>query len=231
MQVLVVGDPGDDDPGHVGDALLRRGGVLRPLDREALPTWSDLDAADLLLLLGSGGSVTDPAKADRVARESALIRDALDAGVPVLGICYGSQILAAALGGSVSVAPHVELGWMSHDSYDDALCPAGPWLQFHGDAFSLPPGARLLGASTAGPQGMAWEGATPAGAPVRALGWQFHPEVTPQVLDSWVRIDSAYVAEHGDREVLLSDTRRFAASAERAAHELTDTALEWLRAS
>jgi GMP synthase-like glutamine amidotransferase len=228
MRVLVVGDPDDDDAGHVGAALLDTGGRLDPLNRDDLPGWADVHGADLLLLLGSGRSVADPAQRPRVEAEVALVRAALSDAVPVLGICYGSQLLAHALGGTVTAAPHVELGWMSHDSLHPTLCPPGPWLQFHGDTFTVPPGARLLGSSSAGPQGMAWEGAAAAGQPVRALGWQFHPEVTPAVLDIWLRVDSAYVQRHGDREVLLADTRRLADQAGEAARRLTEAALGWL---
>lgn len=228
MQVLVVGDPDDNDPGHVGAALIDSGARLHPLDRDDLPGWADAPGADLLLLLGSGRSVADPAQFRRVEAEVALVQAALSDAVPVLGICYGSQLLAYALGGTVTAAAHVELGWMSHDSLDPALCPPGPWLQFHGDTFTVPAGARLLGSSSAGPQGLAWEGPAADGQPVRALGWQFHPEVTPAVLDSWLRIDSAYVQRHGDREVLLADTRRLADEAGEAARELTGVALGWL---
>jgi GMP synthase (glutamine-hydrolysing) len=228
MQVWVVGDPDDDDPGHVGAALLDGGARLHPLDRDGHPRWTDVRGADLLLLLGSGRSVADPEQSARVEAEVALVRAALSDAVPVLGICYGSQLLAHALGGTVTAAPHVELGWKSHDSLDPVLCPPGPWLQFHGDTFTLPPGARLLGSSSAGPQGIAWEGDAANGQPVRALGWQFHPEVTPAVLDVWLRVDSAYVQRHGDREVLLADTRRLAHQAGVAARDLTGAALGWL---
>ena len=230
MRVLVVGDPGDDDAGHVGERLRELGMQLVPLSRDALPSWAELAAGDLVLLLGSGGSVADPVLVQRVEAETALIRAALGDGVPVLGICYGAQVLAHALGGAVGVAPQSEIGWYTHQSLDPALCPSGPWLQFHGDTFTVPPSARLLGSSASGPQGLAWEGATPAGARVRALGWQFHPEVTPTVLASWLRTEGALVQRHGaDVEVVAADTRRLGEQARQAAHQLTDTALDWLR--
>jgi GMP synthase-like glutamine amidotransferase len=245
MRVLMVGDAHDNDPGYVGEALLSRGAALQPLDRDDLPSWpggaeavaggvdghSPGRSAGLLLLLGSGRSVADPAQAPRVAAEVALIRGALDAGVPVLGICYGAQVLAHALGGSVAAAPTVELGWLSHQSLDTALCPPGPWLQFHEDAFTLPPRSRLLGSSAAGPQGMSWEGVTAVGAPVRALGWQFHPEVTRAILLDWLSSESAFVQRHGDPDALLADTERLGEHARRSAWALTDTALHWLGAA
>jgi GMP synthase-like glutamine amidotransferase len=242
MRVLVVGDAYDNDPGYVGEALLGRGAALQPLDRDNLPTWPDggrpeapgessaspAGWADLMLLLGSGRSVADPAQAPRVTAEAALIQGALAAGVPVLGICYGAQVLAHALGGSVAPAPAAELGWLSHQSLDSALCPPGPWLQFHEDAFTLPPGSRLLGSSAAGPQGMAWEGVTSAGAPVRALGWQFHPEVTSAILLDWLSSESAFVQRHGDPDTLLAEAERLADHARQSALALTASALHWL---
>lgn len=228
MRVLVVGDPGDDDPGHVGSRLEARGARLRALSRDALPPGSGTDGADLLLLLGSGRSVWDPAHAVRVEAESELIRTALAAGVPALGICYGAQILARVLGGTVTTAPQAELGWLSHDSRDERLCPSGPWLQFHGDTFTVPPGAKLLGSSASGPQGFSWHGLSAAGAPVRALGWQFHPEVTAAVLRSWLRTESVFVEHHGDRATLLADTDRLGEQARHGAYQLTDAAVDWL---
>jgi GMP synthase-like glutamine amidotransferase len=224
MDVLVVGDRGDDDSGHVGARLLDRGAVLHPLDRDRLPGTARLPAGDLLLLLGSGRSVTDPAQSGVVAAEGGLIRAALDGGMPVLGICYGAQILAAALGGTVSRAPQAEVGWFRHESFDPRLCPPGPWAQFHGDTFAVPPGARLLGSSTAGPQGIAWE----AGPGARALGWQFHPEVTATVLAQWLRVETALVEGNADVEAVLADTERLGEPARLATYELTDVALQWL---
>jgi GMP synthase-like glutamine amidotransferase len=230
MHVLVVGDRGDEDPGHVGQRLLQLGARLTPLDRDDLPAWPDAPRGDLLLLLGSGRSVANPAEAERVDNEAALIGAALADGVPVLGICYGAQILAHALGGTVTVAPQAELGWFTHDSLDETLCPPGPWLQFHGDTFTVPPGARLLGSSAAGPQGMAWEGESATGAPTRALGWQFHPEVTASVLKHWLRVESTFVQRHGDPEQVIADTRRLGDRAQEDAYRLTDAAVSWLRA-
>jgi len=77
MRVLVLGDPGDDDPGHVGERLRQLGMQLVALDRNAGPCWSELPASRLVLLLGSGGSVADPVLVQRVEAETALIRAAL----------------------------------------------------------------------------------------------------------------------------------------------------------
>jgi GMP synthase-like glutamine amidotransferase len=154
LRVEVVADV-DDDAGFVGERLVdRHGAELVGLDRDALPA-SPSSGTSLLLLLGSARSVLSPAEADTVESESALVRTALTAGVPVIGICYGAQLLAHALGGAVSVAPRPEIGWFAVTSADPTLCPEGPWAQFHSDAFTPPPGARVLGTSAAGCQGFA----------------------------------------------------------------------------
>ncbi len=226
--MLVVADRGDDDHGYVGERLVRRGIRAVALDRDDLPALEEVGPADLVYLLGSGRSVANPLESDRVAGETALINAALDAAIPVLGICYGAQILAHALGGTVQRAARPELGWFSHESYDQALCPSGPWLQFHGDSFTLPPGARLLGRSQSGPQGFCHESVTAAGEPVRALGWQFHPEVTPSSLARWLRVENAFVSGLGDPDEINAETQRLNPQVRQAAYELTDTALAWL---
>jgi len=224
-----VGDRGGDDPGYVGDRLVQRG--IRPvaLDRDDLPTLEEVGPADLVYLLGSGRSVANPAESDRVAGETALINAALDAAVPVLGICYGAQILAYSLGGTVGRAARPELGWFSHESYDQTLCPSGPWLQFHGDAFTLPPRARLLGRSESGPQGFAHESVTALGAQVRALAWQFHPEVRPSSLAHWLRVESTFVHGLADPDEVNADAQRLDLAVRQAAYDLTDAAVDWLR--
>jgi len=222
---MVVGDRGDDDPGFVGEQLVELGATLVPLDRDALPDSDALDAADLLLLLGSARSAHAPAESDAVVAETWLTRVALDEQVPVLGICYGAQVLALTLGGEVMPAQRGEVGWFEVDSLDPVLCPAGPWLQFHSDTFTEPPGVRVLGTSPSGCQGFSYER---SGA--RALGWQFHPETTPMELARWLDNSRDWVLEHGGDPARIQAQAADRAEATRvAAYDLTDAALHWLR--
>ena len=225
MRVLVVGDKGDDDAGFVGQRLVDRGATLVRLDRDALPGTDVLDGTDLLLLLGSARSAHQPAEAEAVLSESWLARIALDENIPVLGICYGAQLLALTLEGDVGPAPQPEVGWFTVDSADPVLCPPGPWLQFHSDSFTPPPGARQLGTSPAGCQAFGYD----HGAD-RALGWQFHPETTPQVLARWLDNARDWVVEHGgDPAAIQSEADARAESARAAAYDLTDASLDWLK--
>ena len=244
-RVLVVADRRDEDPGWVGERLCELGAELVTTYREELSAItidgfadrlvervveravsSAVDDVDLLLLLGSGGSVHDPARADVVEAESALVRQAVEAGVPVIGICYGAQLAAHAFGGSVRPVEHGEVGWFDITSSDDALCPSGPWLQFHADAFTLPPGARLLGTTGVGLQGFVLE---PRAGRSGVIGWQFHPETTPATLLRWVAQEPEFVVRHGgDPDTLIRETSERAEATRAATHRLVDAALRHL---
>src|SRR5216684_4216124 len=88
----------------------------------------------------------------------------------------------------------------------------GPWFQWHFDSFTPPPGARLIAETDIGPQ------AYVAG---RSLGLQFHPEVTTEIMDEWVRVyPHELEAEGVDPNGLLDETHRRAAAAKRNTWEL-----------
>lgn len=223
MRVLVIADRGEDDAGWVGERLGQRGGVLTTVYRNALGAARQ---ADLVLLLGSENAVHDVSRAGVVAAESDLVRTAVQDGVPVLAICYGAQLAAHALGGSVRPTARGELGWFGVESHDLALCPPGPWLQFHSDVFTAPPGSRVTGESALGPQGFAVDPVAGCGG---VVAWQFHPETTPATLDRWVGEADSYVRQHGGDPVAIArQTHQRAEVARTAAHRLVDAALDHL---
>lgn len=109
--------------------------------------------------------------------ELALVRQALADGVPLLGICFGGQVLARALGAPVYRLPEPEIGWVRLASQHPGLA-GGPWLEWHRDGFDLPPGARELATGGASVQ---------AFATGPHLGLQFHPEATEPITQDWLR--------------------------------------------
>lgn len=227
MRVLVVGDQGDSDPGHVGERLEQLGAELTLSLRGALSqdgSAADARSVDLLLLLGSADGVADPGRDDAIAVESALVRDCLAREVPVMAICYGAQLASHALGGTVTKGGANELGWYFVESHDPAFCPPGPWVQYHDDWFTVPDGARLTGVTEAGPQGFVVESAE---GRLRLVAWQFHPEVTPEILDRWLSEDTESLARRGvDVPALMAQTRERAEVARASAHALVDVALD-----
>jgi GMP synthase (glutamine-hydrolysing) len=199
---LVIANDGDDDPGLVGAQLAARGFGLQTVVRETDGTWPAVDASDLVVVLGSEWSVYWDSVREPVEREQTYVAGAVAAGVPVLGICFGAQLLASALGGTVTPAAHHELGWLEVEPVGPAAADVGiapgPWFQWHGDTFSLPPGAELLARSAAGPQ------AFRCGS---ALAVQFHPEVTPEIVGRWAASDPAPLADAGlDVETVVART-------------------------
>lgn len=198
-EVVVLANADDADPGLVGAALAARGYRLTTFLRED-DAWPDKVRCALIVVLGSEWSVYDEAAAESVDRERAFLAAAVEAHVPTLGICFGAQMLASALGGEVRRAEHDEIGWceVTPEPGAPTEIEPGPWFQFHHDTFTLPPAARLLAASDVGPQAFSYGS---------ALAVQFHPEVTPGIVARWAADDPEPVAAAGlDIDELVART-------------------------
>jgi GMP synthase-like glutamine amidotransferase len=178
VQVTVIRHHAEDSPGFIGAAFAARGArLVTHLFPEGGPL-PRLAGADHLVVLGAIPSVYDDGPARGwIAEELAWLRRADEAGVPVLGICFGAQALCATFGGEVEAAPRKEVGWTMIESFDPDLIPAGPWLQFHGDRCLPPPQAKILGRNEIGVQAFAIR---------RHLAVQFHPEVDGDQLRQWL---------------------------------------------
>jgi len=176
--------------------------------------WPDPGGFDLVVAVGSRWSVNDDAHAAALRHEGDLYRKALAGAVPVLAICYGAHALALALGAPSHPAPQPEAGFVVVDTADPALVPSGPWLTWHSDLLAVPVGATLVARTPVAPQ--AWSLG-------RALALQFHPELTPAELESWIDRDADWMQEHHiDTEALLTDARSHQESLRERAHALFD---------
>jgi GMP synthase-like glutamine amidotransferase len=197
-------------------ALLAEWAAARDVPLEIVPAGApvpDPAGRPFLVSLGSEASAYDDTLPWLAAERAALDR-ALDAGVPVLGICFGAQHLARALGGTVAPAIRPEVGWLDVEPLDAAVIAPGPWLQWHRDAFTLPPGAELLARSPVCPQ------AFRAGP---HLGVQFHPEATSAVVADWAQSSPDFVTRAGTTPAaLLADSATRAADARVRAWALFD---------
>jgi len=153
MRALVLEHEPDAPAGHLGDVLAQRG-VAVEVHRPRADPAPPVGEFDLVVALGSEAAAYDDA-IPWVPGVVALLRGALAARVPVLGICFGAQALARALGAEVRRADRPEIGWYEIATDDPALVPAGPWLQWHYDTFAVPDGALELARSAAAPQAYA----------------------------------------------------------------------------
>jgi GMP synthase-like glutamine amidotransferase len=173
----------------------------------------DVDPGDyqLLVPLGSEFAAYDESR-PFVQRSRVLLERAVERDVPVLGVCFGGQLLARVLGGQAFRAPESEIGWIPVRSRDPGLVPEGPWFQWHFDSFTTPPGATLIAETDAGAQ---------AFVSGRHLGVQFHPEVTPEIMEGWVSTYRHELDEEGvDPDALLEETNSRAESTRRASLRL-----------
>ncbi len=115
-----------------------------------------------------------------IPAEVEVLREAVGAGVPVLGLCFGGQALSLALGGGVDRLARPEIGWFPIETVDGDAVPAGPWLMWHNEQMRVPPGGVELARSPAGPAAFACG---------PHLGVQFHPEVDVERVQAWAASD------------------------------------------
>lgn len=151
------------------------------------PAQLDLAQAAGLVVMGGPMNVDEVDKFPFLAREVEWMRQAVAAGLPLLGICLGSQLLAKAMGAKVYPNAVKEIGWYEIElepaAADDLLFAGSAAretvFQWHGDTFDLPPGAVHLAFSPGCRQQAFRCGRA-------AWGLQFHVEVTAAIVDTWL---------------------------------------------
>jgi GMP synthase-like glutamine amidotransferase len=226
--------------GLIGDAFAAAGCdvsemVVVPEERYHSPdvavTFPAASEYDAVVFFGAVWSVYDTATIPWISDEIEYARSLISLGVPALGICFGGQLLAAAVGGRVERAPIPEIGWLSVAAGTSAepgrtdtglidtgftntgLIDTGPWLSWHFDRFTVPADVPVIARTALASQ---------AFVTGRTLGLQFHPEVTDAVLEAWLRSDdTAQLAKSGvDPQALIEQSRTLADGAAARAHGL-----------
>lgn len=175
MRILVVRNSAHAPEGAFGDWLAAQGHALEITTGEALDAPA-MEGAELVVLLGSARGVYET-QIEWVARQRALTAARLAARRPTIGICFGAQMMAAAAGGDSQRMADGRFfrGWFGiEEAREDAF--AGPWPRWHGDHITAPPGARVLARDA---------GTVQAFTLPRAIGVQFHPEATPEIMRNW----------------------------------------------
>lgn len=197
----VILQHGPDGPSGLLGAFLADQGIAH----RTLAVWEHPieDLADAPWIASLGSECTAGAGGpDWVPGEIEALRGAIAAQVPVLGLCFGGQALALALGGGVHRMAKPEIGWVEVSS-DDPGVPAGRWVQYHYDLLEVPPGAQEVARSPAGPAAFRHG---------PHLGLQFHPEATPEQMNAWLGMDPDLPADI-DRDAAARDGKRCGADA------------------
>jgi GMP synthase (glutamine-hydrolysing) len=168
-----------------------------------------LESFDGVLSLGALASATDEDATPWIRGEIAVLEQALARRMPILGVCFGAQLLARAAGGRVYRSPVTEIGWFEVDmapeaAADPVLGSLGPNVhvfQSHYDTFDLPAEATVLGRT--GELTEAYRIGD------RAWGVQFHIEANPSLVYSWLAVYKDAMLKAG---VDIDELRRFTAS-------------------
>jgi GMP synthase-like glutamine amidotransferase len=213
-------------PNAVADRFVERGFEITELfvvpegrfdDPGVDVAFPDPTAYDALMLLGAPWSTYDAEVACWVEPEIEMLQSADQAGVPVLGICFGGQMLATAHGGRVHATPAPEIGWHLVHGDDPGL--DGAWFQWHYDRWVTPPEAVEVARNAAASQAFVLR---------RNLALQFHPEVDAASIKGWLEYGGRQMALDAglDPDVILAQTEALEADAAARARRLVDAFLD-----
>jgi GMP synthase-like glutamine amidotransferase len=193
QEILIFRHAPHEGPGYLADYLDRHRlphRLLRIDQGDPIP--SSIDGISGMVLMGGPMSVNDPLP--WIPEVTELIRQAVAADLPVLGHCLGGQLISKALGGVITRNPVREIGWLPVSRVDNPV--ARRWLDglpeefevfhWHGETFSIPPGAtRILGSRDCANQ---------AFVTGKTLAFQCHIEMTSAMVREWARVGADELA-------------------------------------
>lgn len=180
MKAMIIVNESEPAVGTLCDVLSGFGFRSVLQCREDLTNFCRANVFDLFVHLGSSWCLSEQNSSDvdrHIFEEKNLVLSNISSGVPTLGICFGAQVLASALGGDVHRNHSLEIGWSSLNNHSDFPEFEGPWFQWHYDGFVAPIDSRVLAENSYGVQAFAGQ---------RYLGVQFHPEFSLELLLSWL---------------------------------------------
>lgn len=218
MRFCFLSNRAESDIGLLDESLSGMGEYVLAY-REDPFSWRSIDNVDLFVHLGSSWSVYWASVRAQVDSEVSLMRQSIKRGVPVLGICFGAQMLSHACGGVVERGKKSEIGWYDVVAPNSNSVLAGRWMQWHYDSFTAPRGFDVLAINEAGVQAIRRG---------RSIGVQFHPEANEPIVSKWMSGEgAAELAAVGIAPSdLLDETRRGVERTSVATRKLLDWFLE-----
>lgn len=214
MRFLIIKHIDIEGPGLIEEFLKEEKIQYEILCLEDRLNFPPVDKFTHIIILGGPMNVYEEDKYPFLKREDIFIKESIQKGKSILGICLGAQLIAKALGAKVFKAPVKEIGWykvsLTDDGIEDPLFSGFPSeftvFQWHEDTFEIPYGAkRMVSSSPVTNQAFRYG--------KRVYGLQFHLEVTEQMIHEWLK---TYEEEFSEDEALpftqkqiLDDTKNY----------------------
>jgi GMP synthase (glutamine-hydrolysing) len=212
MRACLIRNTEDSHVGSLQEVLTDLGYSVSIVLRESELNELVIEKFDLFVSMGSDWSVYSPEICDIVAIEADLIRLIRRRGVPIVGICFGAQLISHTFGGVVSPNSRSEIGWKTIESGGGSIL-GGNWMEWHSDGFTAPPSFSVIGSNEFGVQAIIKD---------HCLGVQFHPEAETKQVAQW--IDSGGFLELAavglDPTDLLASTAKYEKEAEKRCNDL-----------
>ena len=182
--------------------------------------FPDFNDYDVIIPMGAPwGAWDDACIGNWLLPEIEWIGQAVASGKPVLGICFGGQLIARAMGGSVAPGAKGEIGWTYIWSGNPDLVSNGPWFQFHYDHWQVPPTAVEIARNPVSSQAFTIN---------NSLAVQFHPELTASALKGWLDWggDKKVIQDGQDPVVMQAQTFAEESAARERTFDLVDNFLK-----
>ena len=225
-KILVIVHDIDDHLNEMANPIAEAGIVMNTWDvqndGDGLPNLDELEQYSGIISLGAHAGVLEEAENPWMSHERKIMEWALETETPLLGLCFGSQLLASAAGARVYKAEAGEFAWTKVDMLPEAandpvigsLGETADAFQFHYDTFELPENAVLLGESNG----------TIEAFRVGSSAWatQFHPEVGLSQQLAWLSTyRRAFLREGIDLDAQIAKSHQLAASYRKQAWDLS----------
>jgi GMP synthase-like glutamine amidotransferase len=187
MNILIIKHVDIEGPGLIENCLKQENILYQILNLNSNIHLPKLDDFTHLVILGGPMNVYEEDRYPFLKDEDLFIKEAIQRGKRILGICLGAQLIAKALGAKVFKAPAKEIGWYdvsltkigSQDSLFSILPKTFPVFQWHEDTFEIPKAGKLIVTSNPIPHQAFRYGEN-------TYGLQFHLEVTEEMIQEWM---------------------------------------------